>query len=125
MKTIALVLSLLVQDPPPGNGQQLYAQGRFADAAAAFAQELATGESAELQFNLALARWRAGDLAGAEQAAEKYAVLAPRPRADLHYGLLGAVRYASDPFGDDRLVESERRATLGRSTGSRSEESHG
>ncbi|MCK5944387.1 MAG: tetratricopeptide repeat protein, partial [Planctomycetes bacterium] len=55
-------------------GLELYAEGRYAEAQAAFARALKQEpDSAELQWNLALAAWRAGDLATAEVAAEKYA----------------------------------------------------
>ncbi|MBL8728658.1 MAG: hypothetical protein JNM25_09530 [Planctomycetes bacterium] len=76
-------------------GLQLYRDGRFAEAAAAFRSAIAhDGDAADLQWNLALASWRAGDLAAAETAAEKYAALAKDARVDLHRGLLGAVRFA-------------------------------
>jgi tetratricopeptide (TPR) repeat protein len=75
-------------------GLQLYREGKFAEAAAAFRDAIAAeGDSAELQYNLALAQWRAGQLAEAETAVEKYAALAAAPRPDLHRGVLGAVRY--------------------------------
>jgi hypothetical protein len=51
-------------------------------------------ESPEVHYNLALAEWRAGDLAAAETAIEKYAALAAPPRIELHRGMLGAIRYA-------------------------------
>ncbi|MBX3462357.1 MAG: hypothetical protein KF830_04245 [Planctomycetes bacterium] len=76
-------------------GLRLYREGRFAEAAQAFRRAVEhEGDSAELQWNLALASWRAGDLAAAETAAEKYAALAKDARRDLHRGLLGNVRYA-------------------------------
>jgi tetratricopeptide (TPR) repeat protein len=75
-------------------GMQHLAAGRFAEAAASFRAAIAAdGDDAELQWNLAFASLRAGDLAAAETAAEKYAALARQPRVDLHAGLLGAVRY--------------------------------
>jgi len=75
-------------------GLQLYHDGKFAEAVAAFRAAIAhDGDSAELQWNLALASWRAGDLAAAETAAEKYAAMAKNARVDLHAGLLGAVRH--------------------------------
>lgn len=75
-------------------GMQHLAAGRFAEAAASFRAAIAAdGDDAELQWNLALANLRAGDLAAAETAAEKYAAMARQPRVDLHAGLLGAVRY--------------------------------
>ncbi|MBZ0150534.1 MAG: hypothetical protein K8J09_03310, partial [Planctomycetes bacterium] len=67
---------------PQGGGDQeqgaeAYRQGRFADAVRSFqSAAAAAGGSAELQWNLALAAYGAGDLATAETAAEKYAALA-------------------------------------------------
>ncbi|MCA8950626.1 MAG: hypothetical protein KDE27_14075 [Planctomycetes bacterium] len=76
-------------------GLKLYAEGRYEEAAAAFRLAIASeGSSPELQYNLALASWRAGDLAAAETAVEKYAAGAADARVDLHAGILGAVRYA-------------------------------
>ena len=76
-------------------GMQLYKDGRFPEAQAAFQSALADNpESAELQWNLALSAWRAGDLTTAEVAAEKYAALSKDAKDDLHRGLLGAVRFA-------------------------------
>jgi tetratricopeptide (TPR) repeat protein len=76
-------------------GLELYRDGKFAEAAAAFRAAIEhDGDAADLQWNLALASWRAGDLAAAETAAEKYAALATDARVDLHRGLLGAVRFA-------------------------------
>lgn len=75
-------------------GLQLYAEGKYEAAAAALREAEAThADSPELQYDLALASWRAGDLAAAETAIEKYAALSRRPRVDLHAGLLGAVRF--------------------------------
>lgn len=76
-------------------GMQLYREGRYAEAQAAFeAAAEADPEAADLQWNLALAAWRAGDLATAEVAAEKYAAMSEDARPELHRGLLGAVRFA-------------------------------
>lgn len=76
-------------------GMQLYQAGKFEEAQSAFAAALLDEpESAELQWNLALAAWRAGDLATAEVAAEKYAALAKGRRGELHRGMLGAIRFA-------------------------------
>jgi Ca-activated chloride channel family protein len=95
MKTAVLLLTLLAL--PGGErerGLALYREGRFAEAAAAFRAAIAEdGDSAELQWNLALASWRAGDLATAETAVEKYAAMERHARTDLHAGLLGAVRH--------------------------------
>jgi hypothetical protein len=103
MKTLSLLLGLCL---PLGGGEgdkalELYQQGKFREAAAAFRAAIAAeGDTPELEFNLALSLWRAGDLAGAEQAAEKYAATAGAPRDDLHYGLLGAVRYDEAKAGE-------------------------
>jgi hypothetical protein len=95
MKSILLATLLaLLPGGERERGLQLYREGRFAEAAAAFRAAVAEdGDSAELQWNLALASWRAGDLAAAETAAEKYAALDRGARVDLHAGLLGAVRH--------------------------------
>lgn len=83
-------------------GAQLYDQGKYGEAAAVLRQaEGHAQESPELQYNLALASWRAGDLAAAETAIEKYAALSKASRVDLHAGLLGAVR-----FDEARLLEA-------------------
>lgn len=95
MKTVLMwsLLALLPQGERE-RGLQLYREGKFDQAAAAFRAAIAQeGDSAELQWNLALASWRAGDLASAETAAEKYAALDAHARGDLHAGLLGAVRH--------------------------------
>lgn len=74
---------------------ELYREGKFPEAAAAFRAAIQSdGDSAELQWNLALACFAAGDLDGAETAAERYAALARDVRSDLHLGMLGAVRHA-------------------------------
>lgn len=95
MKT--LLLAMLLSLAPGGDdetGLRLYREGKFPEAVAAFRRAIEKeGDSAELQWNLALAAWRAGDLATAETAAEKYAALAKDARVDLHAGMLGAVRH--------------------------------
>lgn len=95
MKT--LCLAVLLAWLPGGDrerGLQLYKDGKYAEAAAAFRAAIEQeGDSAELQWNLALASWRGGDLPAAETAAEKYVALAKDARTDLHAGLLGAVRH--------------------------------
>ena len=76
-------------------GLEHYRAGRFAAAQAAFARALdASPESVDLQWNLALAAWRAGDLATAETAVAKYAAATGDDAEHRHRGLLGAVRYA-------------------------------
>lgn len=75
-------------------GMQLYKEGKYRAAQEAFQAALADDpDSAELQWNLALAAWRAGDLDTAELAAEKYAALAKDAKGELHRGMLGAVRF--------------------------------
>lgn len=75
-------------------GLEAYRAGRWAEAVQCFERALAAApNSAELQWNLALARWRAGDRKGAELAVETYAALAPNARGELRDGLLGALRY--------------------------------
>lgn len=94
-----LCCGVLVLAPQGGGereqGLQAYRQGNFAEAVRCFqSAAAAAGGSAELQWNLALAAYGAGDLATAETAAEKYAALAKDAREDLHAGMLGAVRHA-------------------------------
>ena len=97
MKTL-LLTTLLFAVPVAGGdrdrGLELYREGKYADAVAAFQRAAEAGdESAELQWNLALAAYRAGNLSVAEIAAEKYAALAREAKPELHKGLLGAVRH--------------------------------
>lgn len=98
MKTTLVFAVGLVLALPGGDrehGMQLFAAGKYAEAAVAFRAAIASdGDSAELQWNLALACLRAGELDAAEVAAEKYAAMQRGARVDLHAGLLGAVRYA-------------------------------
>jgi hypothetical protein len=76
-------------------GMQFYKAGKYAEAQAAFVAALQDEpESAELQWNLALAAWRAGDLATAEVAAEKYAANSDDVKEEMHRGMLGAIRLA-------------------------------
>ena len=89
-------------------GMQLYQAGKFQEAQSAFAAAIVDEpESAELQWNLALAAWRAGDLATAEVAAEKYAALAKGRKGELHRGMLGAIRFA-----EAETLESQAKAAL-------------
>ena len=80
MKTLLTTLTALALAAPNGDreeGLRLYREGRYAAAQAAFARALeASPDAPELQWNLALAAWRAGDLVTAETAAEKYAAAA-------------------------------------------------
>lgn len=94
MKALMLAVLLLAPGGDRERGLQAYHEGRFADAAAAFRAAIASeGDSPELQWNLALASWRAGDLIAAETAAEKYAAMQSGARVELHRGLLGNVRF--------------------------------
>jgi len=91
---LLLVAAARAQGSDREKGMQLYRDGQFPAAVAAFRAALATeGEAPELQYNLALASWRAGQLADAETAVEKYVALAGDARTELHAGLLGALRY--------------------------------
>jgi tetratricopeptide (TPR) repeat protein len=109
MKTLLLAVCLFAAGGGDREqGLQLYAEGKFAEAAAAFRAAIEhDGDAADLQWNLALASWRAGDLAAAETAAEKYAALAKHARTDLHRGMLGAVRH-----GEAQALEAEADALL-------------
>lgn len=91
LSTVPLWLLLVGGDHE--RGLQLYREGKFAEAVQAFRAAIeADGDSPELQWNLALAHFAAGQLGEAETAAEKYAALMPGARSDLHLGMLGAVR---------------------------------
>lgn len=96
MSRLAIIpMLLLALGGEHERGLQLYRDGKFAEAAAAFRAAIAQdGDSAELQWNLARACFAAGEFEAAEVAAEKYAALAKDVRADLHLGMLGAVRHA-------------------------------
>ena len=96
MSRLAIIpMLLLALGGEHERGLQLYREGKFAEAAAAFRAAIAQdGDSAELQWNLARACFAAGEFEAAEVAAEKYAALAKDARADLHLGMLGAVRHA-------------------------------
>lgn len=101
MSKLAIIpMLLLALGGEHERGLQLYREGKFAEAAVAFRAAIAQdGDSAELQWNLALACFAAGELDAAEVAAEKYAALAKDARADLHLGMLGAVRHAQAKAG--------------------------
>ncbi|MBL8735904.1 MAG: tetratricopeptide repeat protein [Planctomycetes bacterium] len=91
LSTVPLWLLLVGGDHE--RGLQLYRDGKFAEAVQAFRAAIeADGDSPELQWNLALAHFAAGQLGEAETAVEKYAALLPGARSDLHLGMLGAVR---------------------------------
>lgn len=96
-----LFLSLLLSAAPFSaaggdreRGLQLYREGRYQEAAAAFRAALVSeGDSPDLQYDLALASWRAGELSAAEIAVEKFAAQSAGAGADLHAGVLGGVRF--------------------------------
>lgn len=93
-------------------GMQLYKEGKYQEAQAAFTAALKDDpDSAELQWNLALAAWRAGDLATAEVAAEKYAAMSEDVKEELHRGMLGAIRLAEsaewEAKADDALAQMQ------------------
>ena len=93
-------------------GVQLYKDGKYSEAQAAFTAAVVNDpESAELQWNLALAAWRAGDLATAELAAEKYSALAKDAKDELHRGMLGAIRFAEALELEQQADARDRRST--------------
>ena len=103
-----LLAALPAQGSEREKGMQLYKDGRYPEAVAAFVAALASdGESAELQYNLALANWRAGKLDDADKAVEKYAALAGNARMDLYAGVLGALR-----FDEAKALEKQADALL-------------
>jgi len=112
MKTLLLCACLLAaHGGDREKGLQCYREGRYVEAAAAFRAAIESeGDSAELQYNLALASWRAGDLAAAETAVEKYAAMAGDARTELHAGLLGALRHE-----EAKLREAEADALIANS----------
>ncbi len=94
LSTIA-VLAVALGGGDREEGLKRYREGDYAGAQAAFTRALERApDSAELQWNLALAAWRAGDLATAETAAEKYAASSDGAATDRHRGMLGAIRFA-------------------------------
>ncbi|GAB4147322.1 MAG: hypothetical protein Fur0037_15500 [Planctomycetota bacterium] len=93
---IALLLSwvLILFGGERERGVELLAAGRFREAVAAFQKAIEEeGDSPELQYDLALAAWRAGDAALAEKAAERIAALAPDGSPELHFGMMGILRH--------------------------------
>jgi hypothetical protein len=92
----ALVLALMsaaAAADEHARGVQLMAEGKFADAVTAFrAAAEADPKNAELQYNLALALWRAGDATAAEIAAEKAATLSDGRLASLRDGIHGNLK---------------------------------
>ena len=93
--TTITALLLAVGGGDREQGLAHYRAGRYAEAQAAFARALeAAPGPLELQWNLALAAWRAGDLAAAEIAAETFAAGSGDGAEGRHRGLLGAIRYA-------------------------------
>lgn len=105
MKTLsvfALAFAFLSTGGDPRRGLELYGAGRFAEAAVEFEAALAADPgNAELAYNLALARWRAGEPDAAEVAAEKAAALSSGRLNALRDGLLGNVRYQAARATED------------------------
>lgn len=105
MKTLSvfvLAFALLSTGGDPRRGLELYGAGRFAEAAVEFEAALAADPgNAELAYNLALARWRAGEPDAAEIAAEKAAALSSGRLNALRDGLLGNVRYQAARATED------------------------
>jgi hypothetical protein len=90
MPSIALVLAVAAAGDDHARGLQLLAEGKFAEAVAAFRAAIAEDQTnAELHYNLALALWRAGQAHDAEIAAEKAATLSDGELAPLRDGILG------------------------------------
>lgn len=78
----------------PTKAEEFYAAGDYGGAAVAFGKRLESRpEDPALLYNLALSAWRAGDLARAEDAIDRYAAAPGGGRADLHQGMLGNIRY--------------------------------
>ncbi|MEZ5962221.1 MAG: tetratricopeptide repeat protein [Planctomycetota bacterium] len=94
MKVVwTLALLLLAGGGDYARGVQLLKEGKFAEAVAALrAAAEATPTDAELQYDLALALWRAGQPHDAEIAAEKAATLSDGALAPLRDGILGNVK---------------------------------
>lgn len=98
-RDIGQLASALAQDATAAavdatRAEERYAAGDFVGAAAAFSKRLESRpEDAALLYNLALSAWRAGDLARAEDAIDRYAAAPGGGRADLHQGMLGNIRY--------------------------------
>ena len=92
---LLLLTGLLLPGGEREAGLKAYAEGRYADAATAFRAAIAQdGDSPELQFDLAMALWRAGQHQEARAAAEQYVRLAGKSvRQELYDGLLGAIAY--------------------------------
>jgi len=113
MKTLLLAgLLCLFSDGDRERGLKLYAEGRYAEAAKAFEAAIAAeGDSPELQYNLALCRWRAGELPGAEEAAEKMGAMSGDALHSRYQGLLGAVRH-SESTALEQQGDAARQADL-------------
>ncbi|MBK8097124.1 MAG: tetratricopeptide repeat protein [Planctomycetes bacterium] len=92
---LLLLAGLLLPSGEREAGLLAYAEGRYADAVTAFRAAIAQeGDSPELQFDLAMALWRAGQHQEARAAAEQYVRLAGKSvRQELYDGLLGAIAY--------------------------------
>lgn len=93
MSLLSSVL-LLVCMQDPSAGVQKYAAGDFPGAMTVFEEAAKKApDLAALQYDLAVAAFRAQDLATAEEAIERYAAMPSGGRADLHHGMLGNIRY--------------------------------
>lgn len=105
MSLLSSVLFLVcVQDPSAG--VQKFAAGDFPGAVTAFEEAAKKApDLAALQYDLAVAAFRAQDLATAEEAIERYAAMPSGGRADLHHGMLGNIRY--------RQAEARAKAAVG------------
>lgn len=89
--SLSLTASLSADDH--ARGLQLLAEGKFAEAAAAFrAAAAAEPTDPRVHYNLALALWRAGDAGAAEIAAEQAATLSDGRLVPLRDGILGNLK---------------------------------
>ncbi|MGE3174752.1 MAG: tetratricopeptide repeat protein [Planctomycetota bacterium] len=92
MMILTAMCALLMQDP--GAGLQQFRDGDYAAAAKTFEAAVEQQpQSPELLYNLAVARWHAGELDAAEDAAGRYAAAPGGGRADLYHGLRGNIRF--------------------------------
>ena len=107
-------------DVRAGEAEKRFADGDFRGAAVAFGKQLESRrDDAALLYNLALSRWRAGELDAAEDAIDRYAAAPAGGRPDLHHGLLGNIRYREaeelvrEANGDARPSPLQSRAVPG------------
>jgi tetratricopeptide (TPR) repeat protein len=76
--------------------EELFAAGRYEEAAQAFRSAAsAAPKVALLQYDLAVALWRAGRFDEAEEAIERYAAMPGGGRMDLYRGLLGNLSHSA------------------------------